>query len=199
MGLELQPGQFSTGREAASSELGISGSAWYRGMVKLQELGCIRMIPNNRFTIVSIEKWELYQGEVNNKRTTDEQQADNKRTTDEQQADTIEEGKESKECKETSSSTENCDFEFRCSGDSSFQLTASDFQIWAHSYPSIDVQAEIWKAKANLLTTGDVRTMAATRKYLNCWLQNASTKQESTPTGRKRKPQEKLLPGSMFA
>lgn len=98
-GCELQPGQFATGREAASEELGVSGSAWYRSMQKLQEFGCIRMEANNRFTIVSIVNWRKYQGEVNNERTTDEQQADNERTTGEQQADTIEEGQELKEGK----------------------------------------------------------------------------------------------------
>lgn len=99
-GCELQPGQFAIGREAASEELGISGSAWYRGMQKLQEFGSIRVEANNRFTIVSIVNWRKYQGEVDNERTTNEQQADNERTTSEQQADTIEEGKEVLEGKE---------------------------------------------------------------------------------------------------
>jgi hypothetical protein len=68
-------------------------------MQKLQEFGCIRMEANNRFTIVSIVNWRKYQGEVNNERTTDEQQADNERTTSGQQADTIEEGQELQEGK----------------------------------------------------------------------------------------------------
>lgn len=199
MGLELHPGQFSTGREAASSELGISGSAWYRGMVKLQELGCIRMIPNNRFTIVCIEKWEVYQGEVNNKRTTDEQQMNNGWTTDEQRMNTIEEGKESKESKESSSSSENRDFEFSCSDEpGSFVLRDGDFQIWEHTYQTIDVRSEIRKARANLLTTGDIRTMAATRKYLNSWLQNASNKQDSVSAPKKLKPKTIPAEGAAF-
>lgn len=100
MGCELQPGQFATGREAASAELGVSGSAWYRSMQKLQEFGSLKMEANNRFTIVSIVNWEIYQGDVNSERTTSEQPPDNKRTTGEQPADTIEEGKEIKEGKE---------------------------------------------------------------------------------------------------
>jgi hypothetical protein len=196
MGLELQPGQFSTGREAASSELGISGSAWYRGMVKLQELGCIRMIPNNRFTIVCIEKWELYQGEVNNKRTTDEQRMNNKRTTDEQQADTIEEGKESKEGKETSSTREIL---FECSGDpSTFSIKQGDLEIWENSYPALEVRSELLKARASLQTTGELRSMVATRRYLNSWLQNASSKIESSDRTKPKKSKE-LLPGNMFS
>ncbi len=91
-GCEIQPGQFAIGREAASEELGVSGSSWYRAMQKLQELGCIKLQANNRFTIVSIVNWQKYQGEVNNKRTTSGQPVDNQRTTGEQLPDTIEEG-----------------------------------------------------------------------------------------------------------
>lgn len=94
LGCELLPGQFATGRHAAAQELGISGSAWYRGMQKLQEIGCIMLDVNNRFTKVSITNWERYQGDLNNERTTNEQQTDNWRATGEQPADTIEEEQE---------------------------------------------------------------------------------------------------------
>lgn len=199
MGLELQPGQFATGREAASSDLGISGSAWYRGMQRLQELGSITIKANNRFTIVSIVKWESYQGDVNNEWTTDEQRLNNKRTTDEQQADTIEEGKEIKERKNTSSSA-NLDFQFSCTGEpASFTITSGDLQMWCHAYPDIDVRAEILRAKSALVTTNDIRSMTATRRYLNSWLQNASSKKESGKPSKTSKNQEDLLPGSMFA
>lgn len=107
LGCELLPGQFATGREAAAEELGVSGSAWYRGMKKLQEFGCIKLEMNNRFTKVSIVNWDKYQGEVNNERTTDEQPADNKRTTDEQPADTIEEEQEAKEEQEGEEGTKS--------------------------------------------------------------------------------------------
>jgi len=98
-GAEIGPGEFATGRESASSELGISGSAWYRAIKRLQKLRCIELKANNRFTIISIVNWHKYQAESHNKRTTDGQQADSGRTTSEQQADTIEEGKEGLEGK----------------------------------------------------------------------------------------------------
>lgn len=97
LGCEVQPGQFAIGRAAASEELGVSGSAWYRAMLKLQEIGCIRLQSNSRFTIVSIVNWQKYQGEVNSKRTAGEQPTNNERTAGEQQADTIEEGLEGEE------------------------------------------------------------------------------------------------------
>lgn len=101
MGCELLPGQFAIGREAAAEELGVSGSAWYRGMQKLQEFGCIRVEANNRFTKVSIVNWAKYQDDLNNKRTTSEQREDSQRTATEQQADTIEEGLEGKTSKKS--------------------------------------------------------------------------------------------------
>lgn len=94
-GSELQPGQFATGRESASEELGISGSKWYRDMQKLQEWGQIKIEANNRFSVITLVNWPIYQDEsekVNNKRTTSEQPANNQRTTGEQPVDTIGEG-----------------------------------------------------------------------------------------------------------
>jgi uncharacterized protein YjdB len=98
-GTEILPGQFATGREMASEELGISGSKWYRGMQKLQEMEQIRIVANNRFSVIHIVNWAKYQADkdkseqrANNQRTTTEQPSNNRRTTDEQPADTIGEG-----------------------------------------------------------------------------------------------------------
>lgn len=127
-GCELQPGQFACGREAASAELGISGSAWYRGMQKLQEIGCVKIEANNRFSVISIINWRKYQAKQGGgeqqtdsvsptntlvsgvppdvSRTTGEQRMDSQRTTDEQQADTEEELLRRKEGKNYSLSNE---------------------------------------------------------------------------------------------
>lgn len=101
-GVKIPPGSFATGRDAAASQLGLSSSAWYRGIKKLEKIGVISLKANNRFTVISIVKWSFFQNSeqrMNNERTTDEQQADSQRTTDEQPADTIEEGKDNKEGK----------------------------------------------------------------------------------------------------
>ncbi|WP_254245969.1 DnaD domain-containing protein [Macrococcoides canis] len=64
-------------------------------MLTLKNLDTIDIKSNNKFSVVTIVNWGLYQQEEenhdskrNNKRTTDEQQTNNKRTTDEQQMDT---------------------------------------------------------------------------------------------------------------
>jgi hypothetical protein len=103
MGQQISPGSFATGRESAANELRITSSKWYRLIKKLETLQIISVKSNNRFSVITVEKWGQYQSKqevANNQRTTDEQQMNNQRTTDEQPPNTIEEGKERKERKE---------------------------------------------------------------------------------------------------
>lgn len=91
----LKPGQFVFGRKKASAEANMSASTLWSYMLTLKNLDTIDIKSNNKFSVVTIVNWGLYQQEEenhdskrNNKRTTDEQQTNNKRTTDEQQMDT---------------------------------------------------------------------------------------------------------------
>ena len=75
----LQKGQFIFGRKKASKELQMSESMVYRYMKVLEKLQMLNIKPNNKFSIVTIEKWEDYQIEelnlnskIGNKRTTNE-------------------------------------------------------------------------------------------------------------------------------
>lgn len=79
----LEKGQFVFGRNKASQELQMSESTVYRYINLLKELKMINIKSNNKFSIITIEKWEDYQIEkeylnsnTNNKRTTNEQQTD---------------------------------------------------------------------------------------------------------------------------
>jgi len=99
--VEINRGQLLFGRFKAEDELGIDGSLIYRVIKKFEELGQIEIESNNQFSIITICKYEDYQGEINNneqqtnnKRTTNEQQMNNKRTTNEQQTNTYKEGLE---------------------------------------------------------------------------------------------------------
>ena len=70
-------GQFIFGRYKAAEELKMSPSAVYRYMKLLEENNNISIKVNNKFSLVSIVNWELYQTnteKVNNKWTTNEQQ-----------------------------------------------------------------------------------------------------------------------------
>ena len=75
----LQKGQFIFGRKKASEELKMTESMVYRYMKVLENLQMLYIKPNNKFSIVTIEKWENYQvnedilnSNLNNKRTTNE-------------------------------------------------------------------------------------------------------------------------------
>jgi hypothetical protein len=86
-GVKIPPGSFATGRDAAAESLGVSASALYRRLKKLEELKVIQLKANNRFTVISVVKWSFFQNceqQENNQRTTGD-------TTSEQPADTIEE------------------------------------------------------------------------------------------------------------
>lgn len=74
----LEKGQFIFGRNKASEELKMTESTIYKYIKLLEKLQMISINSNNKFSIVTIEKWEDYQDkkqEDNNKITTEEQQS----------------------------------------------------------------------------------------------------------------------------
>lgn len=76
--IHLEKGQFIFGREKASEELKMTESTVYKYIKLLEKLQMISINSNNKFSIVSIEKWEDYQEkkqQENNKVTTKEQQS----------------------------------------------------------------------------------------------------------------------------
>lgn len=72
--IELKSGQFVFGRKKASLELKMNESTIYKYMKILEELQMINVVSNNKFSIVSIEKWGDYQI----KELKEEQQSNNK-------------------------------------------------------------------------------------------------------------------------
>jgi len=81
--ITLQPGQFIFRRSQAAEELGMAESTLYRCMMWLVSEGILDIKSNNKFSIVTIVNWALYQlaepkmnSKVNNKRTANEQQDD---------------------------------------------------------------------------------------------------------------------------
>lgn len=68
--VELQPGQFITGRKRAAEELDIPEGTVYDIMTTLKCQQLIDIKPNNRFSVVTVTNWTLYQiedDESNNK------------------------------------------------------------------------------------------------------------------------------------
>lgn len=76
--VNLQKGQFVFGRKKASEELKMSESTIYKYIKLLEKLQMISVNSNNKFSVITVKKWEEYQIEElkdNNKVTTKEQQS----------------------------------------------------------------------------------------------------------------------------
>lgn len=86
--IKLEPGQFIYGRIKCADELGISESMLYRHMMTLKKLGNLNINPNNKYSVVTIVNWSLYQGQDEADEHQSEQQMNSKRTADEQQMNT---------------------------------------------------------------------------------------------------------------
>lgn len=79
--VELKKGQFVFGRKKASEELKMTESVIYKYIKLLEKLEMISMESNNKFSVVTVEKWEDYQLEdlkCSNKRTTTFSKSDSK-------------------------------------------------------------------------------------------------------------------------
>ena len=77
--VELKPGQFIFGRIRASKDLKINTSSIYRIVKFLVSNGNITVKSNNKFSIITVMNWGIYQGD----KTSNEHQANIKRTSSE--------------------------------------------------------------------------------------------------------------------
>lgn len=75
--VHLEKGQFVTGRKKASKELKIKDRTVYDYFKLLEDLHMISINSNNKFSIVTVEKWEDYQVEE----LKNQQQDNNNATT----------------------------------------------------------------------------------------------------------------------
>lgn len=75
--IHLEKGQFVTGRKKASEELKMKDRTVYDYFKLLEELHMISIKSNNKFSIITVEKWEDYQVEE----LKNQQQNNNNATT----------------------------------------------------------------------------------------------------------------------
>lgn len=147
----LQPGQFIFGRNAAATELGMSPST-VRGYMKvLADMGNVTLKPDNKYTLVSVDKWGLYQSDENlldNKKTSNEHQMNIKWTTNEHK----QECKEVQECKEIVITADEQKFLEVLQGIKSYPLDRTKdrdlYQTLTERYPDLDILdvAKDWAA-----------------------------------------------------
>ena len=82
--IHLKPGQIATGRKKIAQCTDLNETKVYRALTALKSLGNIEINSTNKYSIITVVKWDKYQDE-NGKRTANEQQTNSKTTTDEQQ------------------------------------------------------------------------------------------------------------------
>lgn len=86
--VHLEPGQFIFGRKKASAELGYPPSTTRDVMNLLRDMGNVDIKSTNKYSIVTITNWALYQSQNGETDSKPDTQTDSKRTTDGQQMDT---------------------------------------------------------------------------------------------------------------
>lgn len=94
--VKLERGQFITGRFALAEEMNrgvkpkqrINELTWWRHLSNLEKFGMLNIKTTNKYSIVTVENYDFYQGMVSKDEQQSEQQLNNKRTTDEQQLNT---------------------------------------------------------------------------------------------------------------
>ncbi|MBQ7212283.1 MAG: hypothetical protein IJS19_06430 [Muribaculaceae bacterium] len=100
-GMIVKRGQLVTSRASLSERLNISERSVRTCIARLVDGGEITTKSTNKFTILTICKYEQYQQVKNDSRPTNDQQTTNKRPTNDQQTTTTKESKESRESRES--------------------------------------------------------------------------------------------------
>lgn len=85
-GYDIQPGQAVIGRKKMAEELGFSEQQVRTALKKLESTGEISLFSTNRFTIVTVVNWALYQccDDDDNQQITNNQPTDNQQITNNQ-------------------------------------------------------------------------------------------------------------------
>lgn len=84
----IQRGQFISGRKEIAKDLNMNESCTYRNLKKLEKLGNVNIKSNNKFSLITVCKYNTYQTSTLQSEQHFEQQVNNKRTTSEQQVNT---------------------------------------------------------------------------------------------------------------
>lgn len=86
--IQIKRGQLLFGRFKAENEIGIDGSTIYKTLRYFETENMINIQSNSHYTIITINKYDIYQSLESDEVTAKEQQSNNKVTTKEQQSNT---------------------------------------------------------------------------------------------------------------
>ena len=86
--VQVEPGQFVTGRFKAATELSMAPSTAWEYLKLLEDNKTINIKSNNKYSVVTIVNWGLYQSEDEKSDTKSDNTSDSKSTANQQQIDT---------------------------------------------------------------------------------------------------------------
>lgn len=165
----VKRGQFVTGRITGADELSVSPSKWYRGMMRLSQLGNIKIEANSVWTRITVCNYTSYQDTTGNERTANEQRMNSERTASGQRADTIEEGKKGRREEEQEEKTSRVAERHDSRGSSNGRHRkpapySTEFEEFWRAYPPYrrTSKGTAWAAWQKAIRLVDARTLIAT-------------------------------------
>lgn len=184
--IELQPGQFVTGRDSVFRDTGLSEQQYRTSLKRLKSTGSITTTATNRYTMITVINWHTYQqksteanepiNEPSNEQPTSSQRAANDKQ-DKQDIKTLKPIASNK----SSQPEQTISFDFPKGVFTNLQVYRDS---WLRAYPAVDIDVEVSKAAAWLLANPKNRKKNYPR-FLNLWLsraQDRSPRQQQAPT-----------------
>lgn len=166
----LQRGQFVTGRNSLAEDLNkgvkpkqqVNNLTWWRYLQNLETWGMLNIKSNNKYSVVTIDKYDFYQSVFNKSEQQTEHQMNNKRTTNEQQMNTNNNvNNENNNNKTSRLKYEICDME----------LAELLFKKMRENNPGVkQPKLETWANEVRLMRKSDKRTVEQI-SYLINWTQ----------------------------
>lgn len=170
--IKLQPGQFITGRYAGAKELKMNPSTFWKYLLWLNSNQSLDIQSNNKFSLVTLINWELYQIEPQK----NDSKSNSKMTTKEQQRDTNKNVKNGKNENINISEEEKAILDYLPTiGKYPFGESKDLLQVreWLKSYPADHIISELEKFNSWWRDNGDKFKKPNYRSRITNWLKNS--------------------------
>lgn len=166
--VKLKSGDLVTGRKAISIKTGLSEQNVRTALNRLEKLQKLTIRPTSKYSVISIVNWNTYQ-QTN-------QQVTNGQPTSNQQVTTNKNVNNDKECKEILVQDANAPKPVgtMLTNQQPFPIYKTDVELWADTYPAVNIIPELKKINAWLDANPTKRkTERGMKKFINNWLSRA--------------------------
>lgn len=168
--VHLLPGQFIFGRKKAAEELNLTERSIRTNLDFLVKSQNVTIETTNKFSIITIVNWNIYQcDERDNDQQTDQQLANNRPATDQP----LTTYKKEEKGKKRSSTLPDLFFEFETRAWNG--ISDKDKDGWKAAYPACDIEIELAGMAEWLLSNPD-KKKSNYRRFITNWLKKAQDK-----------------------